>query len=181
MVGQESLWQVAHRVHEIMHSAAIPHAIVGGVAVCLHGYRRTTIDLDLLVRPGDADAIRESLISAGYEWSPSVREFRSADGIPVQFVLTGHAMGPKEPTRFPDPSDPGVTVALESLPTLSLAKLIEAKLACGQGNLRRTHKDFADVVELIAANCLKASFVSKLHPSVRPAYRELWKRVDGTT
>jgi len=42
----------------------------------------------------------------------------------------------------------------EGLPALSLARLIETKLACGEGNLRRTHKDFADVVELIAVHDL---------------------------
>jgi hypothetical protein len=58
-----------------------------------------------------------------------------------------------------------------------LAALIQSKLACGLGNLRRTHKDFADVVELITIRKLKASFAGKLHESVRPEFKELVKRV----
>ncbi len=67
----------------------------------------------------------------------------------------------------------------EGLPTLSLAQLIETKIACGQGNLRRTHKDFADVVELIAANQLSSSFAKYLHKSVRAEFRELVKHARG--
>jgi hypothetical protein len=54
-----------------------------------------------------------------------------------------------------------------------LARLIESKLACGQGNLRRTHKDFADVVELIAVHRLSRSFARHLHGTLRDAFREL--------
>ena len=64
----------------------------------------------------------------------------------------------------------------EGLPVLSLTRLIESKLACGAGNLRRTHKDFADVVELIDVNQLPASFVRLLHKSVRGSFRELFRR-----
>ena len=58
-------------------------------------------------------------------------------------------------------------------------KLVESKLACGQGNLRRTHRDFADVVELIASNRLDRSFARFLHKSVRATYRELVERSRG--
>lgn len=63
---------------------------------------------------------------------------------------------------------------------LTLAQLIEAKLACGLGDLRRTHKDFADVVELIAVNKLDGSFARFLHDSVRGEFRELVRRATGS-
>jgi hypothetical protein len=75
--------------------------------------------------------------------------------------------------RLPDPGDETAVTQLEGLPVLTLAKLIEAKLACGQGNLRRTHKDFADVVELIAAHQLSRSFAKNLHKSLRDTFRQL--------
>jgi hypothetical protein len=68
---------------------------------------------------------------------------------------------------------------IEGLPVLTLARLIETKLACGEGDLRRTHKDFADVVELIAAHNLSTSFARHLHKSLRPTFRELVARVRG--
>jgi hypothetical protein len=57
MVGKESLWAAAQRCHEALASSGIPHAIVGGVAVCLHGYQRTTVDIDVLVAPGVSDRV----------------------------------------------------------------------------------------------------------------------------
>jgi hypothetical protein len=48
--------------------------------VSLHGYRRNTVDLDILIRPNDTDDVRSTLESAQFEWSVSTREFRSASG-----------------------------------------------------------------------------------------------------
>ncbi|MGO8751860.1 MAG: hypothetical protein ACLQNE_38450 [Thermoguttaceae bacterium] len=57
--------------------------------------------------------------------------------------------------------------------------MIEAKIACGMGSLRRTHKDFADAIELILENRLESSFARRLHKSLRAAYRELVERSRG--
>ena len=37
MLGNEPLWQTAEQCHDLLAAAEIPHAIAGGVAVCLHG------------------------------------------------------------------------------------------------------------------------------------------------
>ena len=51
MLGNESIWDVAARCHNLLSSADIPYSVCGGVAVCLHGYQRNTTDLDLIIRP----------------------------------------------------------------------------------------------------------------------------------
>lgn len=53
MLENETLWELTERVHALLKRKDIDYAIVGGVAVCLHGYRRNTVDLDLLIRPED--------------------------------------------------------------------------------------------------------------------------------
>jgi hypothetical protein len=53
------------------------------------------------------------------------------------------------------------------------------KLASGSANIRRTHKDFADVVELIAIRKLDSSFAKLLHKSLRTTFRGLVKRARG--
>ncbi len=68
---------------------------------------------------------------------------------------------------------------IEGLPVLNLAALIQSKLACGLGNHRRTHKDFADVVELIVIHHLDKTFVKHLHKSVRREFQTLVDRVQG--
>ena len=79
-------------------------------------------------------------------------------GIAVQFLVSGERAGSGSEVRLPDPNRPAVVTQIEGLPVLSLARLIETKLACGQGNIRRTHRDFADVVEFIALHGWEATF-----------------------
>jgi hypothetical protein len=173
MLGNESLWETTKTCHDALLDAGLPHAVAGGVAVCLHGYQRNTVDLDLVVQPGQSKSIRAALESAGLSWKAKDREFRTPAGIAVHLLLAGEQAGGGSEVRLPDPADPDSVVELEGLPVLSLAALIESKIACGQTHLRRTHKDFADVVELIAKHSLGRDFARHLHKSLRPTYRQL--------
>jgi hypothetical protein len=179
MLGNETLWSVALRCHELLKNASLPHAVIGGVAVCLHGYQRNTIDVDLLVRRDETGEIRKVLESAGFVYSAEQVEFRSPEGIPVQLLMSEDRAGSGSEVRLPDPAEAATIAYVEGLPVVTLARLIESKLACGQGNLRRTHKDFADVVELIAHHKLGQSFARFLHKSLRTTYRELVKHSRG--
>lgn len=180
MLGKETLWQAAESSHALLDSVGVPHAIVGGVAVCLHGYQRNTIDIDLLVRTGDSEKLREAFASSGWSWEADHKQFSNETGAVVQFLIAGERAGRGAEVRLPDPGDADSVTELEGLPVLNLARLIESKLACGQGDARRMHKDFADVVELIALKQLNSSFERKLHKSVRPAFRELLQNARGS-
>ncbi|MFM1904758.1 MAG: hypothetical protein RLZZ440_2658 [Planctomycetota bacterium] len=177
MLGEEPLWHAAAACHEVLSEAEAPHAVIGGVAVCLHGYRRNTVDVDLLVRPEDMPRIREALTAAGFTWDESGREFHSPAGIPIQFLAAGGRAGKGSEVVLPSPADERVAVMIEGLPVLSLAALIEVKIACGEGDARRMHRDFADVVELIAVHKLDGSFARHLHKVVRPTFRRLVRHV----
>jgi hypothetical protein len=175
MLENQSLWETAAECHQLLEAAGISHAVMGGVAVCLHGYQRNTVDLDLLVRGEDAGRIRSLLKQASFVWHAESGEFRSPSGIPVQFLVAGERAGPDSEVLLPDPQVPGSVTQIEGLPVLSLARLIESKIASGQGNLRRNHRDFADVVELIAQHKLGSAFARSLHKSLRPTFRQLVK------
>lgn len=105
------------------------------------------------------------------------KESRTASGIAVPFLLSGERAGKGSEVRLPDPAQADTVRLLEGLPTLSLAKLIESKLACEEGSPRRTHRDFADVVELIVIHQLDGSFARFLHKSLRKTFCELVRRV----
>ena len=94
MLENQTLWDTATRVHELFAARSIEHAVVGGVAVCLHGYRRNTVDLDLLIRPEDSAAVRTALETDGFEWRAKEKEFFTASEIAVQFVMAGERDGP---------------------------------------------------------------------------------------
>lgn len=179
LLENETLWELTQRIHELLARDCLDHAIVGGVAVCLHGYQRNTVDLDLLVEPTDAAALRSALEAGGLRWHAEAKEFRSTAGVAIQFVLAGESEGPGQPAKFPSPSDPKHITTIEGLPVLSLASLIQSKLACGLGSLRRTHRDFADVVELIAVHRLDGTFARFLHKSVRSEFRVLYRHATG--
>src|SRR5262245_57573136 len=112
MLENQSLWEVAERVHQLLVDRGIAYAVVGGVAVCLHGYRRNTIDLDVLIRPESASDLKSALEADGFQWASAEREFRSPSGVAIQLVLSGESEGPGQPARFPDPSDPACVTTI---------------------------------------------------------------------
>jgi hypothetical protein len=179
MLGNAVLWRAAQQCHKVLSGAHVPHALVGGVAVCLHGYQRNTTDLDVLIRKEDAQDVRLSFERDGYKWHAKDAQFLSPAGIAIQLLLSGDKAGRDSEVLLPDPADARTTTEVEGLPVLTLARLIETKIACGEGSVRRMHKDFADVVELIIANRLNSSFARYLHKSVRPTYRRLARASRG--
>jgi hypothetical protein len=140
---------------------------MGGVAVSLHGYRRNTTNIDVLLR-------QEDFGLAAHDLQDGIGSFRSYRKI--RYLFANECAGKDSKVKLPDPSDAKATTEIEELPVVTLTKLIEAKIACGLGSMRRTHKDFADVVELIAQNRLTSSFARFLHKSLRVTYRELVKQ-----
>ena len=183
MLGTGPLWDAAQRSHEALRRNGLAHAIVGGVAVALHGYRRTTADVDVLIRREDQSAVRQSLEEVGFVWDETACEFRDAERVPVQCLI---ALEPASSDSslgvlLPDPSVPSVVIEVEGLSVITLSKLIELKLACGLGDVRRSYRDWADVVELIVARNLDHRFASLLHKAVRKEYRSLVKRARGET
>ena len=173
MLGNESLWEVANQCNEILSNASISYSICGGVAVCLHGYQRNTTDLDLIVRREDSSRIRSLLLEAGFQCDEGNSEFRTQNGVAIQFLLAGDKAGRESEVLIAEPLGDLNVEEREGLFVVRLSRLIEMKIACGMSSLRRTHKDFADVVELIAIRKLDAAFARFLHPTLRDTFRKL--------
>ena len=74
-LGNENLWQAVTYCHQVLADAEIPHSVCGGVAVCLHGYQRNTIDVDLIIERERANDVRQILESAGLQWDGVTRSF----------------------------------------------------------------------------------------------------------
>src|SRR5947209_18796981 len=56
--------QAAHAVSGLLSDHGIPNLIAGGLAVQLHGYPRTTVDVDIVVP--DVQKAHEFLLANGY-------------------------------------------------------------------------------------------------------------------
>lgn len=153
----------ARRVSAILRDARIDGAIIGGIAVFLHGYARTTRDVDVFVK-GELQLASNAMTNAGLRYDASSREFRSGQ-VPVQLV--------DETIAQPAPQS---RTEIDGVLTIGLADLINLKLRSGTKNIARS-QDIADVVGLIRANKLSGEFTSKLDKSVRAEFRKLVKAI----
>jgi len=166
--GKDPVHQTMRRLIKRLGKASIPHAVVGGMAVFAHGYRRTTDDLDILVTSDGLLQFRSRFVSKYYTPHPTLRR-RFTDrvnGVTVDFLVTGlfPGSGKPGPIAYPDPSS--TTEIIRNVPYVDLVTLITLKLAA------RRHQDFADVVNLIRPHGLDESFCSRLHPSLQRDFIE---------
>jgi hypothetical protein len=167
------------RITSRLEELGIPYAVVGGMAMFYHGYRRFTEDVDLLVTPEGLHEIHRRLEGLGWVPPfPGSKQLRDADsGVRIEFLVTGAypGDGQPKPVTFPNPAD--VSVVMDGVRCLQLPKLIELKLASGTAPGRL--KDLADVQEMIRVLHLSAEFADQLNPYVRDQYLALWTAVQN--
>ncbi|HVK60092.1 MAG TPA: nucleotidyltransferase [Bdellovibrionales bacterium] len=63
----ETFNQVLFKAADAMEKSGIPYAVIGGIASAGMGRPRSTHDIDIFVRPEDADASLDALASSGFE------------------------------------------------------------------------------------------------------------------
>lgn len=174
----DALRKIARRLDEL----GIPYAIAGGMALFMHGYRRMTEDVDILVAREDIKRIHEALEGRGYrppfERSKNLRD--TENKVRIEFLLSGGYPGDGQPKPIAFPEPAAVSIEREGIRFLNLSTLVELKLASGMTNLDRL-KDLTDVQELIKIVGLSLEFADKIHPYVREKYQELWRNVHGKT
>ncbi len=170
----KTLRKIAKRLEDL----GIAYAIAGGMALDAHGFRRLTVDVDILVTREGLKLIHEKLDGLGYlppfEKSKNLRD--TEHGVRIEFLIAGEfpGDGKPKPVAFPDPAK--VAVEIDGAHYLGLPTLIELKITSGMTNAGRL-KDLGDVQELIRALNLPADFGGQLNPYVRDKYTELWTGV----
>ena len=171
-----SLEKITRRLDEL----GVPYAVVGGMALFHHGYRRFTEDVDLLVTRESLKVIHERLVGLGYvppfTGSKNLRDTET--GVKIEFLVTGDypGDGKPKPVSFPDPAD--VTDVVGGVKCLNLPTLVELKLTSGMAPWRK--KDLGDVQEMIRTLSLPLDLAVQLNPFVQESYRELWSQVRNT-
>lgn len=168
------------RITRRLDSLNVSYALVGGMALFLHGYRRTTDDVDILVTKEGLALIHEKLEGSGYlplfEGSKHLRD--TDNGVKIEFLTTGSfpGDGKEKPVSFPDPAI--VFTVIDGIKVVNLVTLVQLKLASGTAPGRL--KDLADVQELIRVMSLSEEFAELLDASVREQYRKLWADIQQT-
>lgn len=157
----------------------IDYALVGAMALNAHGYRRETVDIDVLVTPQGLESFRERCVGRGYvpKFSGARKQFKNTQtNVPVEFLTTGEypGDGQPKPVVFPEPSSAAIDV--DGIKVISLPMLINLKLASGMTAPHR-RRDLADVQDLIRIVGLRADYAGCLSPFVQTLYLTLAKEV----
>ena len=171
----DAVHQTLRTIAPKLEQLGIKYAVVGGMSLVAHGYRRTTVAVDILVTAEDNRLLRERLDGRGYippfAGSRNLRDTQT--GVRIEFLITGEfpGDGKPKPVAFPNPTD--VSVEIDGIRYLCLEKIIELKLASGMTNPNRL-KDLADVQELIKAIHPPRELADRLNPFVRNKFLEFW-------
>jgi hypothetical protein len=175
-MGESDVQRAAAKVARLLEEDGIAYAVIGAMALNEYGYRRVTVDVDLLLTREGLESFKKIHLGLGYvQKFPGSKGLRDTEfGVTIDVVLVGEYPGdglPK-PVVFPDPAE--AAVRGERVALLPLPRLIELKLASGMTAPHRL-KDLADVIEVIRILKLPAGLAEELDPYVREKYRELWQ------
>ncbi len=165
------------RLAKAMAELRIPFAIAGAMAANAHGHKRTTSDVNILIRREDLQTFKNRFSGLGWvDKFEGSRNFKDAtNNINVDTLIVGDFPGdglPK-PISFPPPESIS-WMSLDGLPYIDLTTLIELKVASGMTTKHRP-RDLDDVIQLIRINQLPESYGETLNPDVRDTFKELWQ------
>jgi hypothetical protein len=167
----QTLQKVARKLDEL----GVAYAVVGGMAMFYHGYRRFTEDVDILVSRDSLKKIQHSLTGRGYiPLFEGSKNLRDADtGVRIEFLVAGEFPGDGKPksVSFPDPA--GQETIIDGIRFISIPKLFELKLASGLTGSGRV-RDLGDAQDMMVELSLPRELGEKLDPFVRDKYFELW-------
>jgi hypothetical protein len=168
--------ETMRRLSKVLQEMNIPFAIAGAMAANAHGHKRTTSDVDILIRREDLQRFKAQYIGRGWvDKFEGSKNFRDAvTNINIDTLIVGDYPGdglPK-PVSFPPPESVS-ELSEEGIPIISLATLLELKMASGMTASHRM-QDMADVMNLIRINRLDLRFCDQLNPYVAEKFHELW-------
>ena len=132
-----------------LERSGVEYALVGGLAVAVHGAPRATADIDLLVRPDDADNAIAAAKAAGFDFEALPQQFSDGmrlrrvtrvsggESLTLDFILADDALASAFESRERYAAGDG-----EEIWVISRDALIAMKIAAGRA------KDLADVERL---------------------------------
>jgi hypothetical protein len=169
---RSTLTELARHLDE----AGIAYAVLGAIALASHGFRRMTVDIDLLLTPEGLSQFQERYVGRSYLPAGAKKSFRAASTAVRLDVLTSGEYpgdGLPKPVVFPHPSE--VSADMDGIRVVTIEKLIEFKLASGMTAAHRL-RDLADVQDTIRVLHLPRELAERLDPSVQSGYLDLWNK-----
>ena len=169
--------ETMRRLSRILDEMKIPFAIAGAMAANAHGHKRTTADVDILIRREDLVRFKSKHIGLGwmdkFEGSKNFKDTITSVNVDTLIVGDYPGDGLPKPVAFPAPEDVSFRND-DGIPFITLETLLELKITSGMTASHRL-QDMADVIQLIRVNRLPLEFAQKLNPFVVGKYQELWQ------
>ncbi len=172
--GQGRLRKTYDRLTKRLEALGVAYGVVGGYALIVHGVRRFTEDIDILVSGEGLDKLHKQLLGLGYvRVAAGSRNLRDVEtGVKIEFIVAGEFPGDGKPKPVAFPAPETVVERREGIMVINLKSLIELKLASGMTAKGRL-QDLADVQRLIQECGLNTEFAEELNAYVRDKFIEL--------
>jgi hypothetical protein len=176
-----AVFSTAEKLGVLLDKHKINYAIVGGFALNIHGFKRQTTDVDLLMSKDDLQLFQEKIVFNGFapRFRGAKKSFRDpVSNVGVDILTSGDFPGDGKQSEiaFPVP-DENNTVAVDNLKVINLSTLINLKLAAYSSLKQVRMKDRTDVAGLVKNLTLDDSYSSHLHECVRKEYLTIVEEV----
>lgn len=151
----------------------IPFAVVGALALRVHGYVRFTEDIDIVTTREGLDLIHQRLVGRGL--IPRAAGLRkklrdTVHKVNIDVITAGeHAGASDSPLVYPHPEDAAFSLVDQGLRYATLETMVAVKLTSGTWGKRG--QDLVDVERLIKANRLDESFTERLIEPLKELFR----------
>ena len=159
----------------------LPSLLANGHAVIVHGYQRTTFDVDLTIRRADRDQWLELMLDLGFvlfHEGPAFLQFNPPPGerLPVDLMFSNEqTFDQLRAAALPNPQ------GAKFPPVISLRHLIAMKChAIKHGHAGRVVKDVDDVIHLFMANRLDPNDAGWRETILKYGSAELHKKLVQT-
>jgi hypothetical protein len=112
---ESAVHKTLEKITRKLNQLGIPYAVVGGMAMFFHGYRRFTDGVAILLTREGLNEVHRQLEGLGYlppfQGSKHLRD--TEYGVKIEFLITGDYPGDgrAKPVAFPDPDEASVEVA----------------------------------------------------------------------
>jgi hypothetical protein len=163
--------RVIDELGKIIRDNGLKPVLFGGMAVVLHGYKRATVDVDLLLSRADARALSRLL-----EAHPSFAKIRSdcfrhkTTGRTIDLCVEGEQISPYHQDPFPAP---GAVEQLprDPIPVIGLTDLLAIKVMANRA------QDEADFIQLYRIRGLTSLEIERVGRKLQdPKLKELLTR-----
>lgn len=175
-----SIISTARKLGQQLDKHGIDYAIIGGFALNVHGFKRQTLDVDVLITKENLNEFIAKVVYNGFvpRFRGARKSFRDpVTNVGVDIITTGEfpGDGKEKNIAFPDPRTTNVNIG--GLNIINIHTLINLKLASYMSMPQHRMKDRTDVSGLVKFLSMDESYAVNLHKDVVDEFLKIVEEV----